>query len=88
MLIYRRMEPPWSSYPKVESGGLCRRYPYCSQFWWGCCLAYWLGGSCGCRSHEAGETLIGAGDGVLAGLLVLAAFALGVFLTYMVIVIA
>jgi hypothetical protein len=40
------------------------------------------------QSHQAGETLIGAGDGVLAGLLVLSAFALGVFLTYMVIVIA
>ena len=39
------------------------------------------------RSHDAGETLIGAGDSVLAGLLVLSAFALGVFLTYMVIVI-
>jgi hypothetical protein len=39
------------------------------------------------RGHDAGETLIGAGDGVLTGLLVLAAFALGVFLTYMVIVI-
>lgn len=39
------------------------------------------------RSHKAGETLIGAEDGVLAGLLVLSAFALGVFLTYVVIVI-
>ena len=40
------------------------------------------------QGHKAEETLIGAGDAVLAGLLVLAAFALGVFLTYMVIVIA
>jgi hypothetical protein len=39
------------------------------------------------RSREAEEVLIGAGDDLLAGLLVLAAFALGVFLTYMVIVI-
>jgi hypothetical protein len=37
------------------------------------------------RGQEAGETLIGTGDAVLAGLLALAAFALGVFLTYMVI---
>jgi hypothetical protein len=37
------------------------------------------------RRHEAGEALIGAGDAVLSGLLVLAAFALGVFLTYVVI---
>ena len=39
------------------------------------------------RNHKAGTTLIEASDGVLAGLLVLATFALGVFLTYMVIVI-
>ena len=37
------------------------------------------------RGHEAGETLVGTSDVVLAGLLVLAAFALGVFLTYMII---
>jgi hypothetical protein len=42
-------------------------------------------GSLRIRKHEAGETLVGTGDGVLTGLLVLAAFALGVFLTYMVI---
>jgi len=35
------------------------------------------------RGQEAGETLIGTSDFVLTGLLVLAAFALGVFLTYM-----
>ena len=34
---------------------------------------------------RTGGTLVGTGDGVLTGLLVLAAFALGVFLTYMVI---
>ena len=39
------------------------------------------------RNHETGTTLIEASDGVLAGLLVLATFALGVFLTYMIIVI-
>jgi hypothetical protein len=39
------------------------------------------------RSREAEEALMGAGDDLLTGLLVLAAFALGVFLTYMVIVI-
>jgi hypothetical protein len=37
------------------------------------------------QSHEAGETLIGVRDDVLTSLLVLAAFALGVFLAYMVI---
>ena len=37
------------------------------------------------RSHKAGEALVGVRDDVLTGLLVLAAFALGVFLTYMVI---
>ena len=37
------------------------------------------------RSREAGEALIGIRDDVLVALLVLAAFALGVFLTYMVI---
>jgi hypothetical protein len=35
------------------------------------------------RGREAGEALIGVRDDVLIGLLVLAAFALGVFLTYM-----
>ena len=40
------------------------------------------------RNPKTGETLIEASDGVLAGLLVLATFALGVFLTYMVIVIS
>jgi hypothetical protein len=39
------------------------------------------------RSHKAGATLIETSDGVLAGLLVLATFALGVFLTYLIIVI-
>jgi hypothetical protein len=39
------------------------------------------------RSRETGETLVGAGDVMLTGLLVLAAFALGMFLTYIVIVI-
>jgi hypothetical protein len=39
------------------------------------------------QSHKAGEALIGISDDVLTGLLVLAAFALGVFLTYMVIAI-
>jgi hypothetical protein len=39
------------------------------------------------RGREARETLIGTVDAVLMGLLVFAAFALGVFLTYMVIVI-
>jgi membrane protease YdiL (CAAX protease family) len=39
------------------------------------------------QSHEAGEALMGVRDDVLTGLLVLAAFALGVFLTYMVIAI-
>lgn len=39
------------------------------------------------RGHDRGETLIGTGDAVLTSLLLLAAFALGVFLTYMVIVI-
>ena len=44
------------------------------------------------RSHsdgryEAGETSPGARDGVLVALLVLAAFALGVFVSYMVIAI-
>jgi hypothetical protein len=39
------------------------------------------------QSHESGEALIGARDDVLTGLLVLAAFALGVFLTYMVLAI-
>ena len=37
------------------------------------------------QSHKAAEIPIGARDDVLTGLLVLAAFALGVFLTYMVI---
>ena len=37
------------------------------------------------QSHKAGETLIGAGDEVLTSLLILAAFVLGVFLTYMII---
>ena len=37
------------------------------------------------RGQEAGETLIGTSDVVLTGLLVLAAFALGVFLTYMIV---
>ena len=39
------------------------------------------------RGREEGEPLAGARDDVLLGLLVLAAFALGVFLTYMVIAI-
>jgi len=39
------------------------------------------------RGGYAGETLVGVRDDVLLGLLVLAAFALGVFLTYMVVVI-
>jgi hypothetical protein len=39
------------------------------------------------RGREAGEALVGVRDDVLIGLLVLAAFALGVFLTYMVIAI-
>ncbi len=39
------------------------------------------------RSREAGEALIGARDDVLTGLMVLAAFALGVFLAYMVVAI-
>jgi len=39
------------------------------------------------RGREAGETPIGVRDDVLLGLLVLAAFALGVFLTYMVVAI-
>ena len=37
------------------------------------------------RRQDVREALLGTGDAVLAGLLVLAAFALGVFLTYMVI---
>ena len=37
------------------------------------------------RGRKTGGALIGTSDGVLTGLLVLAAFALGVFLTYMVI---
>jgi hypothetical protein len=37
------------------------------------------------RSDDAGETSPGARDGVLVGLAVLAAFALGVFVSYMVI---
>jgi len=37
------------------------------------------------RGQEAGETLIGTGDAVLTALLVLAAFVLGVFLTYIVV---
>ena len=39
------------------------------------------------KTREVEEALVGVGDGFLTGLLVLAAFALGVFLTYMVIVI-
>jgi len=39
------------------------------------------------QNHKAGAIPIEASDGVLTGLLVLATFALGVFLTYMVIVI-
>jgi hypothetical protein len=39
------------------------------------------------RSRETGELLVGTGDAMLTGLLLLATFALGVFLTYMVIVI-
>jgi hypothetical protein len=39
------------------------------------------------RGREGGATLIGVRDDVLLGLLVLSAFALGVFLTYMVIAI-
>jgi hypothetical protein len=39
------------------------------------------------RSQEAGDALMAVRDDVLTGLLVLAAFALGVFLTYMVIAI-
>jgi hypothetical protein len=39
------------------------------------------------QSREAGEALIEVRGDVLTGLLVLAAFALGVFLTYMVIAI-
>jgi hypothetical protein len=39
------------------------------------------------RSHGPGETLAGTGDAMLTGLLLVAAFALGVFLTYVVIVI-
>lgn len=34
------------------------------------------------RGHQVGDALIGARDDVLLGLLVLAAFALGAFLTY------
>ena len=39
------------------------------------------------QSRETGETLASTGDAMLTGLLLLAAFALGVFLTYMVIAI-
>jgi hypothetical protein len=39
------------------------------------------------RGRKAQEALIGTGDAVLTSLLVFAAFALGVFLTYVVIVI-
>jgi hypothetical protein len=39
------------------------------------------------RRHEAGEALIAVSDDVLTGLLVLAVFALGVFLAYMAIAI-
>ena len=51
----------------------------------GLLFALLVWGSLRIRGHEAGETLIGTGDAVLTGLLVLAAFALGVFLTYMII---
>ena len=37
------------------------------------------------RSYEGGEASIRVHDGVLVGLLVLAAFALGVFISYMII---
>ena len=39
------------------------------------------------RGREAGDALISVRDDMLVGLLVLAAFALGVFLTYMMIAI-
>jgi hypothetical protein len=39
------------------------------------------------RGRETGETLASRGDVMLTGLLVLAAFALGMFLTYIVIAI-
>jgi hypothetical protein len=39
------------------------------------------------RGREAGDASIGIRDDVLLGLLVLAAFSLGVFLTYMVVAI-
>jgi hypothetical protein len=39
------------------------------------------------QRHDAGKALTGTGDGVLTGLLVLAAFALGMFLTYIVMVV-
>ena len=39
------------------------------------------------QGHKAGETLLGTSDFVLTGLLVLAAFALGMFLTYIAIMI-
>jgi hypothetical protein len=44
-------------------------------------------GSLRVRNRDAGEALVATSDDVLIGLLVLAAFALGVFLTYMVIVV-
>jgi hypothetical protein len=34
------------------------------------------------RGHEIGDSLMGSRDDVLLGLLILAAFALGIFLTY------
>ena len=40
------------------------------------------------QSHRAGEALMGARDDVLTGLLVLAAFALGIFFAYILIVLS
>ena len=51
----------------------------------GLLFALLVWGSLRMREHEARETRIGTGDAVLSSLLVLAAFALGVFLTYMII---
>jgi hypothetical protein len=39
VLIYSWKELAWRSYPKVETGGLCRHYRYCSRSWSGCCVA-------------------------------------------------
>jgi hypothetical protein len=51
----------------------------------GLLFALLVWGSLRTRAHRTGGTSAGTGDDVLTGLLVLAAFALGVFLTYMVI---